>query len=69
MLFIYNDGSRYILIILYVPGLSSASGMPVFRITSLGISAIRGDNVFFFILYGALVLEAVFIDSKSSLIV
>ena len=38
----------------YVPGLSSASGIPVFRITSLGISAIPADNIFFFIFYGAL---------------
>jgi hypothetical protein len=46
-------------IISYVPDLlSSASGMPVFRITSLGISAIPVDNVFFFIFYGAFVFLA-----------
>jgi energy-converting hydrogenase Eha subunit E len=42
-------------VISYVPGLNSSSGIPVFRITSLGISAIPVDNVFFFIFYGALV--------------
>lgn len=42
-------------VISYVPDLSSSSGIPVFRITSLGISAIPADNIFFFIFYGALV--------------
>ncbi|MGH9876313.1 MAG: hypothetical protein ACRD5H_01630 [Nitrososphaerales archaeon] len=41
-------------IISYVPGLSSASGIPVFRLTSVGVSAIPADNIFFFIFYGAL---------------
>lgn len=41
-------------IISYVPGLSSASGIPVFRTSYLGISAIPTDNIFFFIFYGAL---------------
>ncbi len=42
-------------IISYVPGLSSATGVPVFRLTSLGISSVPMDNVFFFIFYGAIV--------------
>jgi hypothetical protein len=41
-------------IISYVPGLSSASGIPVFRASYLGISAIPADNIYFFIFYGAL---------------
>lgn len=41
-------------IISYVPGLSSDTGFPVFRITYYGISAIPADNIFFFIFYGAL---------------
>ena len=41
-------------IISYVPGLSSASGIPVFRASYIGISAIPADNIYFFIFYGAL---------------
>jgi hypothetical protein len=41
-------------IISYVPGLSSASGIPIFRSSYIGISAIPADNVYFFIFYGAL---------------
>jgi hypothetical protein len=41
-------------IISYVLGLSSASGIPVFRVSYLGISAIPADNIYFFIFYGAL---------------
>lgn len=41
-------------IISYIPGLSSATGLPVFRATYLGISIIPADNIFFFIFYGAL---------------
>lgn len=43
-------------IVSYVPGLSSATtGVPVLRLTSLGISSVPADNIFFFIFYGALV--------------
>ncbi|AIC15502.1 hypothetical protein NVIE_1289 [Nitrososphaera viennensis EN76] len=45
-------------IVSYVPNLSSATGIPVFRATYLGISAIPTDNVFFFIFYGALAFLA-----------
>lgn len=42
-------------IISYVPGLSSATtGVPALRLTSLGISSVPADNIFFFIFYGAL---------------
>lgn len=41
-------------IISYVPGLSSASGIPVFRAYYIGLSAIPADNIYFFIFYGAL---------------
>jgi hypothetical protein len=41
-------------IISYVPGLTSASGIPVFRAYYIGISAIPADNIYFFIFYGAL---------------
>jgi hypothetical protein len=41
-------------IISYVPGLTSASGIPLFRLSSIGISAILADNTYFFIFYGAL---------------
>jgi hypothetical protein len=40
-------------IISYVPGLTSSSGIPVFRASYIGISAIPADNVYF-IFYGAL---------------
>jgi hypothetical protein len=42
-------------IISYVPGLSSAPGIPGFRASYIGIYAIPVDNVYFFIFYGALV--------------
>jgi hypothetical protein len=41
-------------IISYVPGLSSTSGIPGFRTSYIGISAIPADNIYFFIFYGAL---------------
>jgi|SRR5215218_1598027 len=41
-------------IISYVPGLTSALGIPVFRASYIGISAIPADNIYFFIFYGAL---------------
>jgi hypothetical protein len=42
-------------VVSYVPGLHSTTDslIPNIRFTSLGISAIPSDNVFFFILYGA----------------
>ncbi|MGH9989066.1 MAG: hypothetical protein ACREAS_01380, partial [Nitrososphaera sp.] len=42
-------------IISYVPGLSSETGAPILRLTSLGISSVPADNIFFFLFYGALV--------------
>lgn len=41
-------------VISYVPGLTSATSLPVFRASYLGISIIPTDNTFFFIFYGAL---------------
>ena len=42
-------------IISYVPGLTSASGnYPMIRPTSIGISIIPANDIFFFIFYGAL---------------
>lgn len=41
-------------VVSYVPGLHSTTGSyPSIRFTSLGISAIPSDNMFFFIFYGA----------------
>jgi hypothetical protein len=41
-------------IISYVPDLTSSSGIPVFRASYIGMSAIPADNIYFFIFYGAL---------------
>lgn len=52
-------------VVSYVPGLHSTTGSyPIIRFTSLGISVIPSDNVFFFIFYGA----AAFLVTSSFLV-